>query len=151
MSEKDPYRVFVTHVFDDNEDYQRVFEYLQSRNNFFFVSSSNPENIPGTGGSEAIKEELRAQIKPAEVVLMPVAMYDLNSDLIRFQTDVAQAFKKPIVGIKSFGETMAIKKEVLDVCDDIVEWNDRSIINAIKRFGRNEAVSEWEVVDFDLE
>jgi len=151
VSEDNPYRVYVTHLFQENDDYHRVFEYLQSRDNFFFQSCSNPENIPTTGGSEAIKEELRNQITDAEVVIMPVAMYELNSDLIRYQVDVAQANKLKIVGMKSFGDTMVIKKEVLDFCDDIIDWNERAMINAIKRFGRNEETSEWEVVEFDLD
>lgn len=107
--------------------------------------------MPATGGSEAIKEELRNQLKLAEVVIMPVAMFDLNPDLMRFQIDVAQANKIAIVGLKSFGDTMAIKKDVLDACDDIIDWNDRAIINAIKRLGRNEATSDWEVLDFNLD
>jgi hypothetical protein len=139
------------HLFQENEDYQRVLEYLQSRDNFFFLNSSNPENIPESGGSEAIKDELRIQIQPAEVVIMPISMYDKNSDLITFQIDVAQSFKKPVIGMKSFGETMAISKEMLDVCDDIIDWNDRAIINAIKRWGRNEQTSEWETVEFTLD
>lgn len=151
MSEKDPYRVFVTHIFQDNEDYQRVFEYIQSRDNFYFVACSKPEKMPQTGGAAAIKEELRKQITTAEVVIMPVAMFELNRDLMQFQVDVAQANKIPVVGVKSFGETISIAKAVIDSCDDIIDWNDRAIIDAIKHLGRNEATSQWEVIDFDLD
>jgi hypothetical protein len=151
VSEDNPYRVYVTHFFQENEDYQRVFEYLQSRDNFYFTSCSNPENMPATGGTDAIKEELRQQITAAEVVIMPVPMFDENQELIRYQIDVAQANKLKIVGMKSFGDTMMIKKELLDICADIIDWNDRAIINAIKRFGRNEETSDWEVVEFDLD
>lgn len=151
VSENDPYRLFVTHFFEENEDYQRVFEYLTSRDNFYYMSYSKPENLPEAGGIQAIKDELISQIKPAEVVIMPVAMYELNSSLMRFQIDVAQANKKPVIGIKAFGETIAIKREVIDYCDDVIDWNDRAIIDAIKRLGRNENTSQWEVIDFDLD
>ena len=151
MSENDPYRVFVTHLFEENEDYQRVFEYLTSRDTFYYVACSKPENLPESGGVQALKDELISQIKPAEVVIMPVAMFELNPSLMRFQIDVGQANDKPIIGVKSFGETIAIKKEVIDFCDDIIDWNDRAIIDAIKRLGRNEDTSEWEVIDFDLD
>ena len=89
MSETDPYRIFVTHLFAENEDYQRVFEYLTSRDTFYYVGSSKPESLPETEGPQAIKDELIKQIKPAEVVIMPVAMYDLNPSLMQFQVDVA--------------------------------------------------------------
>lgn len=151
MSEKNPYRVFVTHLFQQSEDYQRVFEYLESRENFFYVNSSNLEAMPSSGGPEAIKEILREQIKPAEVVIMPITTFDANPDLVGYQLDCAQAFKKPILAIKAFGETVTIPKEVIDRCDDIIDWNDRSLINGIKKLGRGEDSDQWEVIEFDLD
>lgn len=151
MSEKDPFRVFVTHLFQENEDYRRVFDYLESRDNFFYRASSNPDNVPTTGGAEAIKEELREQIKPAEVVILPIAMFELNKELVRYQIDVAQAGKKPILGIESFGGTVQMSKEVIDKCNDVIEWNERTIISSIKKLARNEDTAEWEVIEFTLD
>lgn len=151
MSETDPFRVFVTHLFQENEDYRRVFDYLESRDNFFYRSSSNPDNMPASGGADAIKEQLREQIKPAEVVILPVAMFELNKDLIRYQIDVAQAGKKPILGIESFGGTVAMSKEVMDACNDLIAWNERTIISAIKKLARDEDTAEWEVIEFSLD
>jgi len=151
VSEKDPFRIFVTHVFQENEDYRRVFEYLESRDNFFYISCSNPDNMPTSGGPEAIKKELRNQIEPAEVVIMPIAVLDTNPDLVRFQIDAAKALGKPLFAIKAFGDTIVITRAIIDSCDDIIEWNDREIINAIKRLARNEETSKWEVIDIDLD
>lgn len=151
MSEENPYRVFVTHVFQDDEDYQRVFEYLESRDQFFYLTSSDLAKMPESGGLEAMKAELREQIKPAEVVIMPITTFETNPDLVRFQMDVAEAFAKPILGVKSFGDTVAIQKELIDRCADIIEWNERTMIEAIKRLGRNEETAQWEVIDFDLD
>lgn len=151
MSENDPYRVYVTHVFQDDEDYQRVFEYLESRDNFFYLNSSDLTKMPADGGPESVKEELRNQIKPAEVVIMPVAVFDSNPDLVAFQLDVAEAFAKPIIAIQSFGDTVAIRKDIIDRCADFIEWNDRALIEAIKLYGRNEETAQWEVIEFDLD
>ncbi len=151
MSENDPFRVFVTHLFQENEDYQRVFEYLESRDNFFYTNFSDPENLPSAGGSEALKEELRNQIKDAEVVILPLAVSEENPDLVGFQLDFAQASKKPILGIQSFGGTVAINKAVLERCDDVIEWNERTIISAIKRLARNEDTAQWETIEFTLD
>jgi hypothetical protein len=151
VSEKNPFRVFVFHVFQENEDYQRVFEYLESRDNFFYMNYSNPENMPASGGTEAIKEELRNQMKDAEVVILPLAMSEVNSDLIDFQLDYAQASKKPVLGIQSFGGTVAINKLVLDRCDDVIEWNERTIISSIKKLSRDEDTALWETVEFSLD
>jgi hypothetical protein len=151
VSEKDPYRVFVTHIFQNDEDYQRVFEYLESRDKFFYLNSSDLAKMPADGSLEAMKEELRNQIRPAEVVIMPVPIYEKNTDLVRFQMDVAEAFGKPIIALKSFGDTVAIQKKIIDRCADIIEWNARTMIEAIKRYGRNEETAQWEVIDFDLD
>ena len=151
MSEQDPYRVFVTHAFQDDEDYQRVFEYLESRDNFFYLNSSDIGKAPPSADPEAVKEELRNQMKPAEVVIMPVAVFDAHPDLVAFQLDVAEAFGKPIIGVQSFGDTVAIRKDVIDRCADFIEWNERTMIEAIKRHGRNEETSQWEVIEFDLD
>ena len=43
VSEQDPFRVFVTHTFSPHPDYFRVFEYLESAPNFFYVKCSDPE------------------------------------------------------------------------------------------------------------
>lgn len=151
MSEQNPYRVFVAHLFQDDEDYQRVFEYLESRDNFFYLNSSDLSRAPADGGLEAIKEELRNQIKPAEVVMVPITIFESNPDLVLFQMDVAQAFGKPIIALQSFGDTVAIQKDIIDRCVDIVEWNERAMIDSIKRHGRNEDTSQWEVIEFELD
>lgn len=151
VSEKNPYRVYVTHLFQPNDDYQRVFEYLEGRDNFFYSNSSNLEEMPTSGGQDAIKEVLRKQIEPAEVVIMPIAIFDANPDLTRFQLAVAKASKKPILAIKAFGETVVISKEIIDSCDDLIDWNDRTLISAIKKLSRDEDTAQWEVIEFDLD
>lgn len=149
MSEKNPIRVFAVHLFQADIDYQRLFEYLESRDNFFYLNTSNPDNMPETGGQDAIKEELRKQMETAEIVVLPVSVYDRNPDLVRFQMDCAQAAKKPLLAIRSFGGTVVIHKEVLNRVDDLVEWNDRVIIDTIRRLARNEDTARWEVLEFD--
>ena len=151
MSEKDPIRVFVCHLFDEDTDYLRVFEYLESRDKFFYLNTSKPDAMPDTGGPEAIKTVLREQVQAAEILVLPIATFDRNKDLVRYQMDVAQASKLPILAVQSFGGTVAIPKEVLDRADDLVEWNDRVITDAIRRLARNEDTAQWEVIEFDLD
>ena len=63
MSENNPIRVFATHTFEESDDYLRVFEFLESLDRFYYVNVSKPENIPMSGGLQAIKDELIEQIK----------------------------------------------------------------------------------------
>jgi hypothetical protein len=151
VSEKDPIRIFVAHLFTEHMDYLRIFEYLESRDNFFYINYADPGRMPPAGGTEAIKEELRNQIKQAEVLLLPVTLFEENQDLITFQMDVAQAFGKPIIAIKSFGGTVVIQKVIVDRADEIVEWSDRAITDAIRRQARHEDTTQWETIEFKLD
>ncbi|RMF99269.1 MAG: hypothetical protein D6727_00290 [Gammaproteobacteria bacterium] len=148
MSEKDPIRIFVAHLFDEDADYSRLFEYLESRDNFFYVNTSRPDDMPA-GGGEAIRDTLRKQINAAEIVIVPVATHNRNPELVDFQMDLAESLNKPLLGIRSFGGTVMLSKELLQRCADVVEWNDRVITDAIRKLARNEDTSQWEVIDFD--
>ena len=150
MSESNPFRIFVAHAFSEHPDYVKVFEYLESRPNFYYQNCSNPNAKPG-GDSEAIKEEIRRQIQAAEIMILPVTLFPTNPVLITYEVDAAKAMKKPVLAVKSFGETIAIKKSLLDKADDVVDWNDRAIAEGVKRLARNDSSGQWEVIDFKLD
>ena len=150
MSDSSPIRVFVSHLFEKHADYLRVFEYLESRERFLYVNVSTPEPVPG-GGKEGLKDELRNQIKASEVLVLPVSIYELNRDLVTFQMDCAGAFSKPIIGVKSFGETVVIQKIILERAADVVEWNARSLEDAIRQHARHEHTARWDMVEFKLD
>ncbi|MBK9253180.1 MAG: hypothetical protein IPM70_15515 [Proteobacteria bacterium] len=67
MSQKNPIRVFVTHNWHDTDDYLRLFEYLESANNFFYRNTSTPDKLPPKVDTETVREDLRKQINAAEV------------------------------------------------------------------------------------
>jgi hypothetical protein len=150
LSDKTPIRVFVTHLFEKHPDYLRVIEYLESRDNFLYLATSDPDRIP-PGGKEDLKEELRKQIRAAEIMVLPVSIYEANPDLVTFQMDVAGAFSKPIVAVKSFGETVMMKKLIIDRSADVVEWNERVLVDAIRHHARHEDTARWDVVEFKLD
>jgi len=66
MSQRDPIRVFVTHCFEDSDDYARVFEYLESARNFYYRNCARLEAGPVGGTDEQRREELRRQIGAAD-------------------------------------------------------------------------------------
>lgn len=148
MSEKNPIRVFVTHSFAESDNYLRVFEFLECVDRFYYFNVSKPENMPKTGGMDAIKEELIAQIKQSEVVLVLAELYTDNRDLVRFQMDVAEANNLPTIAIRPFGGRIESPKELVDRAKDSVEWNDREIADTMRRLARLEDTSRWDVIDF---
>ncbi|MCE7904091.1 MAG: hypothetical protein DYH20_16075 [Gammaproteobacteria bacterium PRO9] len=150
MADSSPIRVFVSHLFEKHADYLRVFEYLESREKFLYLNVSNPEAMPA-GGKEAMKDELRNQIKAGEAMILPVSIFDQNRDLVTFQMDCAGAFSKPIIAIKSFGETVILPKIVMERAAEVVEWDARTIVDALRQHARHENTARWDVVEFKLD
>ena len=148
MSENNPIRVFATHCFDESDDYLRVFEFLETVDHFFYLNISKPENVPKTGGAQELKDEIIAQIKLAEAVVVLASTYERNQDFVNFMMDVAEANKIGMIAIRPFGGAQQTPKELEQRCNENVEWNNREIADAIRRQARGEDTSRWEVIDF---
>jgi hypothetical protein len=148
VSEKNPIRVFVTHTFSESDDYLRVFEFLESVDRFYYMNVSRPENIPATGGLEAIKDELIAQIKASEVVVIVADVLAEKPDLVHYMMDVADANDINMVAIQPFGHIGETPADVAARVKDDVEWNARTIVDSITFQARGKQTSRWEVIDF---
>jgi hypothetical protein len=151
VSEDNPIRVFVTHNFQESDDYLRVFEFLESMENFFYLNVSKPEDMPDKGGMDAIKETLIAQIKESEAVIIPSLFYLEQNDLARFQMDVAEANELPMIAIRPFGGITESPQELVDRVNEHIEWNDREMVDSLKRQARLEDTSRWETIEFTLD
>ena len=151
MSEENPIRVFVTHNFQESDDYLRIFEFLESMERFVYLNCSKPESMPETGGLDSIKEELIVQIKECEAVIVLASQYMDNNDLTKFQLDVAEANEKPLIAIRPFGGVAETPQELVDRVNEHIEWNEREIVDALKRQARLEDTSRWETIEFTLD
>ena len=103
MSQQNPIRVFVTHCWQDSDDYGRVFEYLESARNFFYPNTSTPDKPPSAGDSETVREDLRKQINGAEIVIALASLYPQQPDLTIFEMNYGQSQKKPVLLLPPFG------------------------------------------------
>ena len=99
MSQRNPFKLFVSHLWQDQDDYFRVFEYLESTTNFYYLNYSKPAQKPA-GTKEDLKAELRRQIEPAETVIILSSMYEDFREWIEFQVNAAQAMNKPLIVMK---------------------------------------------------
>jgi hypothetical protein len=146
--ENNPIRVFVTHSFSEDEDYLRFFEFLEGVDRFFYVNCSKPQNVPASGGMDAIKEELIRQIKEAEAVVVLANQFSQKGDIIRFQMDVADANELPMIAVRPFGGVAETPKELKERVNETVEWNSREMADALRRQARLEDTARWDVIDF---
>jgi len=150
MSQANPVRLFVTHAWENSDDYLRVFEYLESARNFFYKNYSTPDKRP-SGDKEALREDLRRQIAPVEAVIALSSLYAREPDLLTFELLFAQASQKPVVLLKPFGGAGEPPKAVLDLVDEIVAWDERALVDAIRRQARHEETTRWDTIEFKLD
>jgi len=62
--------------------------------------------------------------------------------------DVAEANDIGMIAIRPFGGVAETPKEIVDRVQEHIEWNNREIVDALKRQARGEDTSRWEVLDF---
>ena len=151
ITQQSPAKVFVSHIFEPADDYFRVFEYLESSHNFFYRNCSDPQRRPPSGDKDAMKEELRRQIGQSEVVIIPASLYRKHHEWIDFQLNCAKGLDKPVIVLEYFGVKEKIPVQLEALGDEIIEWNERSIADAIRRQARHEDTARWDVIDFKLD
>ncbi len=150
MSERNPIRLFVTHAWADSEDYLRVFEFLEASSNFYYRSFSAVDQRP-SDDVDAQREVLRAQIRPAELVVATSGLLRSHSSLLVFQMTFAQSGRKPVLLLPEFGTQIQVPKGVRDLATETVEWDERALLGAIRRLARGEDTGRWDVVEFTLD
>ncbi len=150
VSQQNPVKLFVSHIFQENEDYRRVFEYLESSRNFYYRNCSILEPHPGYS-KDAMQTELRKQINLAEVVIVPAAMYKDCREWIDFEVTCAKSFEKAIIVLETFGVKEKLPVQLEALADEKIEWNEREIIDAIKRQARHEDTTRWDSIEFKLD
>ena len=148
VSESNPIRVFAMHNFHESDDYLRIFEFLESVDRFYYLNVSKPENVPQSGGVQEIKDELIAQMKQAEAIFVTPSLVDEHPDTVKFMMDVADANNIGMIAIKPFGGMRDTPEDIVQRAKEHIEWNDRELVDAVKRVGRGEDTARWEVIDF---
>ena len=151
MSQENPIRLYVSHLFEPDDEYHRVFEYLESAKNFYYRNLSAPDRLPRSREKEAIKEEMRRQMADAEIVIVLARQYPRDAVLTEFQALYAKACDKPRIVIEPFGTTQPVSARLLELADEVLPWNERSLADAVRRQARHEETTRWDVVEFKLD
>ena len=149
-AKSNPIRLFVSHAWLENDDYVRVFEYLEASGTFYYINSSQPQ-AKRPIDKESQREDLRRQIAPCEVLVVLPAVYRLAPELVQFQMNFAKAADKPIVAMENFGSTEALPKVIAELADEVSPWNERNLIDALRRQARHEETTRWDTIEFKLD
>ncbi len=145
-----PIRLFVTHCWEENDDYARVFEYLEASGTFYYQNTSQPQ-IKRPIDKESQREDLRRQIAPCEVVVVLPAVFRAEPDLVLFQMAFAKAADRPVVAMENFGSTEPLPKAIKELADEVSAWNERNLIDALRRQARHQETTRWDTIEFKLD
>lgn len=127
------YRVFISHAWKHDADYDRLVRMLDQAPNFRWANYSVPDHDPlDAVTSKELEDELKDQIRPVHIVIILAGMYVPHSKWIQKEIDLAKAFSKPIIGIRPWGQQRT-PRAVQDASLEIVGWNTDSIVQAIRR------------------
>jgi hypothetical protein len=149
-SSSNPIRLFVTHAWVDHDDYTRIFEYLEASGTFYYRNTSQPQ-AKRPIDKESQREDLRRQIAPCEVVIVLPAIYAAAPELVTFQMTFAKAADRPIVAMENFGSVLPLPKAILDMADEVSAWNERNLIDALRRQARHQETTRWDTIEFKLD
>lgn len=108
LSEKDrrkEYRLFVSHSWSYDTEYERMVELLDDANYFNYrnYSVTEEEKIDADTVSELKREIRENQIKPASVVVVLAGLYASHSTWIKREIRIANDENKPILAVEPWG------------------------------------------------
>jgi hypothetical protein len=149
-SPANPIRLFVTHAWVDTDDYTRIFEYLEASGTFYYQNTSQPE-AKRPIDKESQREDLRRQIAPSEVVVVVPGAYFAAPELVLFQITFAKAADRPILAMENFGSVEPLPKAITDMADEVSAWNERNLIDALRRQARHQETTRWDTIEFKLD
>lgn len=125
-----PYRIFISHAWDYNEEYCKLEKMLADYPNFEFRNYSVPKHDP-LATSAQLTKKLLDQMNPTQIVIVLAGMYAAHSDWIQFEIDEAKRLTKPIIGVKPWGQER-VPQAVQDAANVIHGWNVGPIVASIR-------------------
>ena len=130
------YHIFISHSWSYSSHYETVKKWIDS-SNITVSDYSIPENKSFSPMRENdLKRELLQQIYRASVVVVIAGGYVSYSKWLEFEIQSADAYNKPILAIKPFGNVTW--PSALNNCKNkqnihYVNWNSNSFITELKR------------------
>lgn len=117
--------VFVSHVWDKENHYERLVDLLHNRDYFNFKNYSVSEEEPKNKWVE-----IENNIKWSSIVVFIATVSASNSYSIKKEIRLAKKHKKPTLAVLPHGAERT--STLRDECDREVAWNADSIVKAIR-------------------
>lgn len=138
MPDLKTYSLFISHAWSYHDDYDRLVDMLDKAPNFKWRNYSVPRHDPAIdpdteAGFQKLKAALKDQIRPVNCVIVLAGMYAAHRRWIQVEMDIADESKKPMVGVRPWGQER-IPQDVQKRVKEMVGWNTDSIVSAIRKW-----------------
>jgi len=125
-----PYRIFISHAWDYNDEYYKLEKMLTDYPNFEFRNYSVPKHDAFDTGAQ-LTNKLLDQMNPTQVVIVLAGMYAAHSDWIQFEINEAKRLGKPMIGVKPRGQER-VPQSIQDSARVIHGWNVGPIVASVR-------------------
>lgn len=125
-----PYRIFISHAWNYNSEYDRLAQLLTTHPNFEFRNYSVPRH-DAFDSSANLTKKLLDQMNPSQVVIVLAGMYAAHSDWIQFEINEALRMRKPIIGVRPWGQER-VPIAVQNSATVMHGWNIGPIVQSIR-------------------
>jgi hypothetical protein len=122
-SESIIYKIFISHIGGDEEEYSTFIQKLSSAHDFEYENCGILEDMSDKG--------LEGQIKPVGVVIILSGLYNKYKSIIKKQLDISRDLDKSVIVIRPYGME-DVPSELEEIAEDIVGWNAACIVDSIE-------------------
>jgi len=129
------YRLFISHSWSYDKNYQRVVELIKEQGLSFYDHSVPKDDPIHTNGTDKdLHDAIEAKMKGTSCILILAGVYASYSKWIKKEIAIAESYGKTIIAIEPFGAEKT-SQVVKDAADKIVKWQGKSIVDAIEELG----------------
>ncbi|MFM5008369.1 TIR domain-containing protein [Aeromonas veronii] len=130
------YNLFISHSWAYGDAYDKICKMLNAEvteDGFNYKNYSVPKDNPihDAENDKQLKEAIKAQIKPASVVVIMAGVYSTYSRWINIEIEIAQEMGKKILAVEPWASERT-SQTVKNAADKIVKWNSSSIVGGIE-------------------
>jgi hypothetical protein len=63
----------------------------------------------------------------------------------------SQASQKPVILLKPFGSQKPVPKEIASLATEVIDWDERALVDSLRRQARHEDTTRFDTIEFKLD
>ncbi|OQY26694.1 MAG: molecular chaperone Tir [Candidatus Cloacimonetes bacterium 4572_55] len=129
------YKLFISHSWAYGDVYDKLVQFFNEHSNFAWSNYSVPKDSPihNANNDTKLYNAIKTKIAPVNCVVMLAGVYSTCSKWINKEIQISKSdYYKPIIAVEPWASEKT-SKIVKDNANEIVKWQSKSIVDAIRR------------------